>query len=137
MGGYQRPNPSAEEKRHRHQQHLYEMTCNAEREAEQSRRTVFEPHRSSETRPRQPGSARQALADGPIRFQYSRAFSCAMGTTRRWVAILVGNNVLALRPNQHPHGGCPIMRRIQQSETAFSKCSARERRGEWIHLHLL
>jgi polyphosphate kinase len=46
-GGYERPSACDGDKRHRHQQHLYDLAREAERMLEQSQRTVFEPHRAA------------------------------------------------------------------------------------------
>ncbi len=46
VGRYERPNPDASRTPHRHQQYLYQLACDVEREAEQCRLATFEPHRA-------------------------------------------------------------------------------------------
>jgi polyphosphate kinase len=46
-GTYSRPQPSKSRKLHRHQQHLYELACEAEKQQQQSQPTMFEPHRAA------------------------------------------------------------------------------------------
>ncbi len=46
-GTYARPQLLKGRKRHRHQQHLYELACEAEKRQQQSQPTMFEPHRAA------------------------------------------------------------------------------------------
>jgi polyphosphate kinase len=46
-GTYAPPKPVKGRKRHRHQQHLYHLACEAEKEQQQSQPTMFEPHRAA------------------------------------------------------------------------------------------
>jgi len=46
-GTYKRPKPPKGRKRHRHQQHLYELACEAEKRQQQGQLTMFEPHRAA------------------------------------------------------------------------------------------
>jgi len=46
-GGYKRLRPGKDGRKHRHQEHLYRLACEAEKTIEQSQRTVFRPHRAA------------------------------------------------------------------------------------------
>jgi polyphosphate kinase len=46
-GTYQRRRPGKDGRKHRHQEHLYRLACEAEKTLEQSQRTVFRPHRAA------------------------------------------------------------------------------------------
>jgi len=46
-GKYKRPKPPKGRKRHRHQKHLYELACEAEKRQQQGQLTMFEPHRAA------------------------------------------------------------------------------------------
>jgi polyphosphate kinase len=46
-GSYERLRPTEPNHAHQHQEYLYELACQAEKQREQSQRTVFEPHRAS------------------------------------------------------------------------------------------
>jgi polyphosphate kinase len=46
-GTYSRPQPGKGRRLHRHQQHMYDLTCEAEKQQQQSQPTMFEPHRAA------------------------------------------------------------------------------------------
>jgi polyphosphate kinase len=46
-GSYERLRPTEPNHAHQHQEYLYELACQAEKQREQSQRTVFEPYRAS------------------------------------------------------------------------------------------
>ncbi|MBC8872370.1 MAG: polyphosphate kinase 1 [Planctomycetes bacterium] len=46
-GGYDRPNPDQSDSPYRHQEHQYRLAIDAQKGAEQSQRTMFEPHQAA------------------------------------------------------------------------------------------
>lgn len=46
-GGYERPKAARGQKPHRHQQYLYDLACEAEKQQQQTQPTMFEPHRAA------------------------------------------------------------------------------------------
>jgi polyphosphate kinase len=46
-GTYERPGRPKGRKLHRHQQHLYQLACEAEKQQQQHQLTMFEPHRAA------------------------------------------------------------------------------------------